>query len=121
MNYQITRQSKVVLISLAGSLTREHLPALEKLREELAALEFDCVILHFKGVSDRADRNVLPQLALLQKAVRDKGARVCLASLTLGLRQNLELRGVVRRDECFEDLPQTLQWLARIGARPAAA
>ena len=99
---------------LCGTLTHENLGALEKLQSDIAGREFEWVVLHFKGVPERADLTVLPHLARIQKAIRDKGAQVRLSSLHPNLRKHLHERGVLRPDECVDDLAQTLQWLVKL-------
>lgn len=113
LSYQITQKNAVVIVVLAGALTHDNLGALEKLRSEISDRDFSWVVLHFKGVPDRADQTVLPHLARIQKAIRDKGGQVRLSSLHPNLRKLLQDRGVLRNDECVEDLAQTLQLLAK--------
>jgi anti-anti-sigma factor len=113
LSYQITQRNSVVLVILAGTITRENVEALEKLQCDIAEREFAWVVLHFKDVPERADQIALPLLARIQKSIRDKGGQVRLASLRPQLRQLMQDRGLIRHDECVDDLAQTLRVLAK--------
>jgi anti-anti-sigma regulatory factor len=113
LSYTITQKSSVLVVTLSGSLTRDNQAAIEKCQFEILERRAAWVILHFRDVPDRADQNVLPSLAKLQKSVRDQGAQLRLAALQPNLKKLLEERGILRPDEFAENLPETLQRLAK--------
>lgn len=86
----------LLVVSLAGALTKSNVSVFEKLIGELQEKDAKRVVLDLKGVPPVMERNVVPLFAMLQKVIRDKGAQLRLSSIHPDLKKSLESAGILR-------------------------
>lgn len=111
--YSFNQKNNMLVVSLAGQITAQVLPALEACRQELLSKqEVSCVVLYFQDV-DSISMDAIPLIAQMQREIRLKPASLRLCALPVGLREKLVRMGVVRGLEVAEDLKSALLSFSR--------
>lgn len=111
LTYFLAEKNRILVISLIGPLAKVNTPTLENCIREVKERSPQWVILNFRDVPPEVDKTVVPQIARLQKLVREKPAILRLSSIHPELKKFLEYEGLVRSDEVCNNLAEALKSL----------
>lgn len=118
-NYQLSGNESVLIVNLSGFLDQDAISSIENLRTEvLSRANLHCVILNFAQI-ELISTEVVPLLAQLQKAIREKPTELRMCSLKMNVKEKLTRAGILRANELAEDSKDAIQSL--FGIKPRAA
>ena len=119
LTYFLAEKNGVLVVSFIGPLVRSNAHILDRCLKDVLARQVDWVIVSLRDVPGTVDRAVFPTFARFQKAVRDKKARLILASLHPVLHKALNDQAIVRPEESANNLADALSRLVAPKVRAA--
>jgi anti-anti-sigma regulatory factor len=109
-----SQKAVILLISLAGPISRSTADVLDKLIEDVEKRSPGWVVLNLRDVGQTIERIQYPAFAKLQKTIREKGAELKICNIHPDLRKTLVDAGLLRVKELANNLPEALQSLGKI-------
>jgi|GEM_PF-1829905 len=98
LNFQISAQNSMVVVSFSGALINSNLGVIERCVVEVLGSKATSVVLNFRKVT-KLDFPAISQLIRFQHAIREKPAKLRLCFLSSDFLRILEDRGAIRKDE----------------------
>jgi anti-anti-sigma regulatory factor len=98
LNFQISEQNSMVVVSFSGALTQSNIGILEKCLNAVVRSKATSVVLNFRKAT-RLDLQAATVLLRHQNAIREKPADLRLCFLGSDYAKVLEERGALRKDE----------------------
>ncbi len=98
LNFQISAQNSMVVVSFSGALINSNLGVLEKCIIEVLGSKATSVVLNFRKAT-KLDFPAVSLLIRFQHSIREKPAKLRLCFLSSDLMRILEDRGAIRKDE----------------------
>ncbi len=113
MNYKITRQNDISVVTFLGGIERGDKDLILKCCEDVLSHNVRSVVLFFKEV-DSIDALALRDLTLLQHHIRQKNIRIRLTVINNNIRSFLIEKGIVRNGELNNSISEAIMAASRV-------